>query len=204
MTISPVTDHVERGLGYLIEQFRGKPRLEAWVRSHLREVQALSDAAWNVLIARLIDDAVGVHLDVLGDIVGEKRNVRDDETYRLFIRARVRINRSQGRPLDLLEVLAIIAGTTPRWFLEHFPASLLVEFQEITEHNPVLLFGMLKDTRGGGVRLNMVAPTTAADMQFRWGDASDPAIATTPSTQGFGDASDPGTSGLLSDAITTR
>lgn len=204
MALSPVTDHVERGLENLIDQFKGRPRMESWVASYLKEVQALSDAAWEVLISRLIDDAVDAQLDVLGKIVGEPRNERDDDTYRLFISARVRINRSLGLSLDILEVLAIIASGTPKLVLEYYPAALLIEFLEETEHDPVLLFLMMLQTKAGGVGLNMIAPTTTPDMQFRWGDADDPDVSTTPSTQGFGDASDPDTYGLLSDAISLR
>lgn len=204
MPIVAVTDHVERGLSNLIDQFKGRPRIEAWVRSFLKEVQALSDAAWAVLISRLLDDAVDAQLDVLGKIVGEARNGREDEVFRLFIRARVRINRSRGKSIDILEVLAIIASGTPKLDLEYPPAAFLIEFLEVTEHDPALLFLMLSQTKAGGVRLNMIAPTTTPDLQFRWGDASDAELPTTPSTQGFGDASDPDTYGLLSDAVSLR
>lgn len=57
MTLAATTDVVEHGLSRLIEQWKDKPRMRAWVASYLEEVQELSSAAWVVLISRLIDDA---------------------------------------------------------------------------------------------------------------------------------------------------
>lgn len=203
MTLAPVTDHVERGLSRLIEQYQGRPRLEAWVRSYLREVQALSDAAWDVLVSRLIDDSEGAQLDVLGKIVGEARGDLDDETYRVFIRTRIRINQSNGQPEDIIAVLLLIAPDTAYLFNEYYPAAMAVELLEEPGISPEKLLDLLLQTKAGGVHLTVVSPTADEDTRFLFGDADDPGVLTDTSMNGCGDADDPATFGLLSDAVTT-
>jgi len=200
--LTRVTDHVEQGLALLLDQYKRKPRIEAWVRSYLRQVQVLEDAAFDVRVKRLLDNAEGVLLDVIGRIVGEPRRSRGDDVYRLFIAARIRINRSKGGAQDVLAVLAIIAGGTPTHFDERSPAVMLIEFQEPTEHDPVLLLGMLRDTKAGGMGLRMLAPTTRSDRQFRWGDARKDLSA--PARNGVGDVTATSDGGLVSDVVTMR
>ncbi len=53
-------------------------------------------------------------------LVGEPRKGRDDTTYRRFIRARIRINRSEGTAKDIFDVLGLI--TSSPWHLQRVPA----------------------------------------------------------------------------------
>jgi hypothetical protein len=197
--IDHIHDHVDQGLDRLLDQFRDKPRLGAWLRSLLRQCQLFEDAVYDVIVKRLIDNAEAEQLNVIGRVVGEPRRGREDAIYRLFIRARIRINRSMGAAKDVLDVLQIIAPE-PALFDETPPASMSIEFAVPPAQDPSLLYGMLRDTKAGGVGLTMVAATTVSNMQFRWSsveDANDPNL-------GFGDANATGTSGLLADAVTMR
>lgn len=181
--LNRTTDHVKKGLTLFIDQFKNKPRIAAWARAYLRQTQLLEDAAFDTLISRLIDNATGIQLDVLGRVVGEKRLGRADDLYRVFIRARVRINRSQGNTQDLLDVLAMITET-PLSYVEYPPAYTSIEFYEITDQDPVLLLSMLRDTKAAGVGMSMVVPTTALATRFimKTFDGADTA------NQGFGHA----------------
>lgn len=198
--LAPIKNHVEEGTGLLLDQFKGKPRIEAWLRSYLTQVQVFTDAVYDTIIKRLIDNAANAQLDAVGRIVGEDRKGRDDDLYRLFIRARIRINRSSGKTKDILDVLNIIAGKTPAIFAEHFPAGISITFLEPPEHNVVHLFAMLFDTKAGGVHLNVTAPTGDPAKQFLYcsvGDANEPDHA-------YGDVASPADFGLLSDALSIR
>lgn len=197
MPIRRVPDHVDQALDLLLTQYQERPRFAAWLRSYLRQVQLLSDATFAVILARMIDRAVGAQLDQIGRIVGELRQDRVDGLYRIFIRARIRINRSQGTIVDIIDVLNIIAGV-PFLADEAFPSAYLVELEEEPEIDPVLIFRALQDTKAGGIGMNMISPTTTPDMQFRFSDAN--SVDNDPD-QGFGDANDPDTFGLLSAAV---
>lgn len=199
-----IPDHIEQGLDRLLDQYKGKPRLETWLSVYLKQVQIFEDATYDVIIKRLIDSAAGAQLAVIGRIVGEpnKLSLSDDE-YRVFIRARVIANRSLGRVIDVLDVLNMIS-TVPVRFTEQYPASMNLEFAEEPTYNTEVTAEMLRDTKAAGVWLGITVPGgipgTAPAFQF-WpmsvGGSSDPNHA--PSSVG----DPPGTTGIVSDAVFT-
>lgn len=194
-----VLDHVEQGLNLLIDQYKGKPRLTGWLKAYLRQVQDLEDAAYDVLIKRLIYNAQDAQLDVIGKIVGELRDGRDGEAYRIGIYARVRINRSRGNVDDVLAVLALIT-TTPVVFHEYRNACLSLTFLAVTEYDPVAIYKPLSETKAAGVKFTMIVPTTNTLMllPMTWNGTSDPDHA-------VGDANAPTLAfGLASDVVTLR
>lgn len=158
-----VLDHADQGVARLLTQYRRRPLIDAWARAYLNQVQKLEDACWEVIIARFIDSAVGDQLDMIGRIVGELRHDRIDVTYRVFIRARIRINRSKGNTKDVLDVLNIITAA-PLFFREYQPACLFIQLNQIADEDVVLLYGQLRDTKAGGVKLVLIAPTTNTEM----------------------------------------
>jgi hypothetical protein len=108
-TAEPKTTHT-RDVTRYITQFRGKPKLEAYAQSYLAEVQAIEDSLWDVYQVRDIDSATGVHLNILGAIVGRAREGRDDATYRLWIKAQILANVSSGTADEILEIVNILTG----------------------------------------------------------------------------------------------
>ncbi len=193
MALAITTDHGDQAVDLLLEQYQNKPRIEGWLRSYIAEVQAIENAAWDVLLLRLIDNAENEQLDVIGRIVGELRGDHDDATYRIFIAVRIRVNRSKGHASDVLEVLAML-DTTERIFQEIRPANFFFEFAVPMVLDPEDVLLTLQDTKAGGVGLVMVVPTTDADNQFLWSDVDEP----NEPDHGFGDVDTPGSFGLLS------
>lgn len=175
MTLARITDHVEQGLALLITQYRGKPRLAAWTSAYLRQVQVLEDAIYDVLIKRMIDNASGEQLDVVGRIVGEPRDDNDDANLRIFINARIRMNRSRGNSDDVLAVLQLISATPVR-FAEYRAATIFIGALVVTDRDPVLIYNRMHGTKAGGVKLTFVVPTTntRALLARSVGDADDP------------------------------
>ncbi len=194
-----VLDHVEQGLALLLDQYKYKPRLEAWLSAYLRQVQELENATYDVIILRLLDVATGAQLATLGKIVGQpnSENLGDDE-YRIFIRARILINRSTGDMTGILAVLDLISDT-PLTANEYFPASMLFEFEEFLDHDPELVATMLRDAKAAGVWLGVVVPTALPINQFLYMSVGDTSV----STHAYGDSENPDTFGLLSDGVFT-
>lgn len=135
MPIARVTDHVRAGLSLLLQQYTGLPRIEGWATSYLNRVQELEDAIWSVIVGRLIDDAVGVQLDVLGRLVGQRRNGVGDEPFRMRVRARIRANRSNGHPDDIIAVALLASGVSldQLTYTDLYPASFRVELSSVTD-----------------------------------------------------------------------
>jgi len=120
------TDHVAEGVDRLTSQYKHalesrspdvykRPVIYGILRSWLNRVQALEDNAWSVITGRLLDDATGIRVDVIGKLVGEKRNGKSDADFKQIIRLRIRANRTQGRTTDLVDlaILAAPVGVTP-------------------------------------------------------------------------------------------
>lgn len=119
--------HVEQGLDRLLERFKGRPKLEALLRVLLARVQHLDDVIWDLYVGFWIDTAIGAQLDALGNIVGEPRLGRADALYRLYIRARIRINRANGKVSDTLQVARlIIEPTATLEYIPEYPAAYRV------------------------------------------------------------------------------
>jgi hypothetical protein len=125
-----VTDHEEQAYGLFLEQYAEKPRLAALLASYTQEIQGLEDAIWAVRIGRLLDNAEGAQLDVIGKLVGEPREGRADNVYRVLITGKIRVNWSLGRPKDVIETVRAVQGAeNTHRYLSKFPASFTVVFQ---------------------------------------------------------------------------
>src|SRR5690606_3712941 len=67
--------------------------------------------------------------DVLGKLVGQRRDAAQDEPYRARIRARIRANRSLGHPDDIIAVALLATAATPEQlsYTELHPAAFIVD-----------------------------------------------------------------------------
>jgi hypothetical protein len=190
--------HVEVGLRRLIERWKGKPNVEAFLRSYLEEIQELEEAIWFVMFGRLPDYAEGVHLDNLGKIVGRARDGMPDELFRVYIKAQIRVNRSNGTTLDLIEILQLIE--TAAFRLVEFPtASFLIYFLEppSSGYSAQAIPKLVKAGRAAGVSGLVTYPTDADRGAFFGAGAYDPTL---NAARGFSSSYDPTIGGLFGHA----
>jgi hypothetical protein len=124
MTIERITDHNERALARLLAQFKQSESHAGILGAFCNQVQGLEDAAFGLLITRTIDGASGVQLDVIGRIVGQQREGRDDPTFRLWIRARILVNRRSGEVETINAVIAQVFPLALAQVIEFPPAAL--------------------------------------------------------------------------------
>lgn len=154
MTLASVTTHVDDGLAHLIGQYKDKPRLAAWITSYLLEVQALSNAAWDVLVLRTLDEATNAQLTVLGKLVGQSRRGETDARYKQLITARIAANRSNGKPDEMINIASLILDSVPFELLELFPASFIVDVSGQISFADLLHEVLLK-SKGAGVAMSV-------------------------------------------------
>ena len=107
MALTKKTDHVTEALGNYIQRFKNKPRLMALTTAYLEQIQDLEDALFQLITDRTIETAVGPQLDGIGSIVGEDREGRDDDDYRLAIRVRILLNLTDGTIEQVIEILKL-------------------------------------------------------------------------------------------------
>jgi len=152
--ITQFTDHEGR-VSRLIEQFQNKPDLEALIRVYLRQLQDVEDALFEIILERDLDNAVGVQLNVIGNLVGQPRTTSDDNRYRTSIRARIAINLSDSTPEDVIKVALLLLVDGESFKLrEEPPAQLRVTVLDpLTSGDADLIEELLEATDPGGVRL---------------------------------------------------
>jgi hypothetical protein len=101
-------DHVRAALLRLLAQDQTKEKIRRLVQIPTSRIQVLEDGIWDVWEGLDLDTAEGEFLERIGNIVGESRQGRPDDIYRLWIRARGRANRSAGTVPDMLGILQLI------------------------------------------------------------------------------------------------
>lgn len=153
--IAQNTDH-EGAVRRFIEQFKNKPDLEALARIYLRQLQDLEDALFEIILERDLDNAVGVQLSVIGDIVQQPRTTSDDDRFRTAIRARIAINLSDSTAEDLIKVANLLFQEFGESYTlrDEPPAQVRVTvIDPLQSADADLLHTLLDEADAGGVRL---------------------------------------------------
>lgn len=189
-------------LGLLLEQYKGKPILEALLSSYVSECEELRDAIQEIVLARDARTAYGIWLDIIGKIVNAARNSGNDAAYRLIINTAIAVNRSFGRAKDF-ELVWQLLGNDPATLseTENYPACATIS-TDVPINNPLLSGAEVLDilTRvffhshmnAAGVKLAFVFATDANSFQATSSIsmASNPAHAPSdsahPATQTYG------------------
>ena len=119
-------DYVGIAKSRLAGRINQKPLVEALLSALPNQLYILELTLDQLKNERSIDTAIGIQLDKVGEIVGELRQGRDDETYRQFIRFRVFVNISKGRPHDLSYATRFATQADDVQYLEFFPALVMM------------------------------------------------------------------------------
>ncbi len=164
------SQHAEQAINNLIEFFR-KPRNSEMMRIVGGQIQDIEDAAWQLYNAFDVDTATGVTLDLLGGVVGERRDNRLDPDYRAAVRARILVNLSNGRIEDMLAVLAaLIPNNTGILVQEFYPAAIRFDvFDSFSGASAETVARMLRQAKPAGVKLTFVPVDT--DDTMIWHEA---------------------------------
>lgn len=191
---------MDRGPPRLLEQFKNKAVLTALLNSYLARVQELEDATWEVIFARNLKDGQGVVLDWIGTIVGRDRQGLGDDDYRIALRAQIRINRTQGKPEDVIDVASLsLPDQTNFTYTEQYPCGIYLEVLDQVVFSVSVLFRLLVKAKAGGVRLFLIYSIDPPATVFQFAD-HDPLGYVTPVydlAHGCGWENDPTMGGTL-------
>ena len=121
-----IETHADNAADRLTSQYADADKLQALVSLWGERIQGIEDAAWTLLTDRWLGVADGQQLDELGELVGEPRLGRTDETYREAIQVRITINQSGGEPERIIEFLVRIVGADNVLYQEKYPAKIEV------------------------------------------------------------------------------
>lgn len=158
-------DNIEERLkSLLLYQFQQQPNILGLIKGYSVSGQDIEDELYRFLNELSLKDAVGVQLDGLGEILGEKRLGADDETYRAALSVRITINTSSGEPETLISVLSAITDSTYVQLTEIFPARIEMFFNGITI--PADLISNMNRVKAAGVQLQLVGNSSTNPFVF--------------------------------------
>lgn len=191
-TPTHILDHADRAVVRLLQQYRDGVSVPAMVRAATAPLQELEDVLWDIRLRRAIENAEGQQLDVLGAIVGQLREGRTDAVYRIWIRARMRINTGSGTPEDILQVFAAITqGSVQLVLEEQFPAALVIKVGSESIVDPAELASLLRLAKAAGVGAVLESASSADTTSFAFD----------PNGAGFGDATNGALGGTFASAF---
>jgi hypothetical protein len=98
-----------------------KERIIKMISALTDDLQAFSDELSVFNGKYNINSSSGHWLDLIGEIVGEKRKGREDNVYRRFLWARIGINTSKGTPENVINVWKLLIDCDDVVFEEFYP-----------------------------------------------------------------------------------
>lgn len=164
-----ITDFCKRAQDRLLEQFENSPHLQNIVCIFLQALQECEIVTGDLMFERWLSNARGVQLDGIGEILGEARLGRLDETYRKALQFRIFANQYSGSPEEIISLLLNTLAEPPViQLMDVFPAKLwvYVEGREV----PSWVKDLIQDTLGAGIGLLL----TYSDSSQVFGFEDDP------------------------------
>ncbi len=205
MSVTQITTHVADAIARLMQQYKDKPNMVALITALVEEIQDAEDGIFPILEGRLLWDgtktpAIGNQLDLIGEIVGLKRNNLTDPEYTLFLFATIAENNSDGTIPILKNIASFLFNPTTRIAIIEFRmAELAFEIYGSTVDPTLyaLIFTILKLSVSGGVRIGYVS-TCDATNAFRCDSVLNPIL---PTPSGCSTAASPTNGGKFATAI---
>lgn len=160
-----------RGTDRLLQQYKDATAVgvREVVAEGSNEVQDVNDAFTSFDSQLNVATATGKPLELLGKLVGEYRQGRSDDVYRLWVSAKVRANRSNGTIEDINDIFRILTnGIGKVQVIEYQPARILVKVNGFNVTLPNEFFAILRLARKAGVAYNLEYSTSAYGFGFRF------------------------------------
>lgn len=110
MIVTRINDHIKVANSRLPQQDKESNNIVGILNAFTRKWQELENTLWDVHAQRDVMTAKGKSLDFLGDIVGELRNYRKDEDYRLAILQKIIQNNTHGTPEEIIAIIAFFVS----------------------------------------------------------------------------------------------
>lgn len=181
------TDYRSEAIGRLLASLQDKANLNALVSAFLDRCQELEDAAFPLYTQRNIDSAEGDRLDGLGELTNVPRAGRNDDDYRLRIKAELAILLSQGTAYDLLRVYQLLISQTPldMDFDEYYPKTVFIRPRDFdsTDFDLETIATLVRRAAPAGTNVQVLASFEASDDNvFKYGATG----SESSSSNGFG------------------
>jgi hypothetical protein len=184
-----ISDHFDRAMARLAEEFRGIPEIAVLIKAKARQTQDLEDAIFGLFSALGVDNANTYLLGLYAKLVGLGPATRTNISLVNNIKALIKLNKASGTIPEILPILALILPTGAMQTLREGKAAFAdrvsgVAVDAATAYDAVRILGRAK--LGGVLAYFEWSPTTDADT-FALDDAT--STGSTPG-KGLGDFTD--------------
>lgn len=155
-----VTLHRNKAAARTIEYWKTKEVFCALRDIFADEIQECENALWEIIASNDIDRAFGASLDKIGRLLEEPREGRMDPAYRVRLKARTVILRSQGRTTDIIKMLRLLDDAAELTIIDTPPAAFTVLMAEEPEGFATLseLPELISQCRAAGIGASLVVP----------------------------------------------
>jgi hypothetical protein len=158
---------VNEGLSLLLEQFRDSEVLKGLVSSSLKQLDLLESEILAARESMSLENAPRFMLERIAKIVGQECSGFDTETLRLWIRARIAVNRSQATIEDLIRILRILGGQDVAVEIREHPEIAFTVFPKVVlTHKPKSVLAIIDDAKPLGVRAYLQYATNTPVFTF--------------------------------------
>ena len=164
----------------LLEQFKDKPNLEVFQKAMARQLNEVYAFFYALQTMRRLQDAEGVQLDGIGNIVDLTRTdaliwsntagqtvPMDDNLYRMYLWFKIFLNTSEGTYADIVRVLKMFWPYTPVYYSEEIekPATMFFTTPRLPIGADLRMLQIVTRVKAAGVALHFIVPTLEEDVE---------------------------------------
>lgn len=185
----PILNHAEAAILRLVGQYANDENLKNLLRALIGPIQEIENALETMNTQRLLDNATGANLDLLGTIIGIARPAgASDEDYRQLLYAQIKINTSEGQPEQVIQTFQLLTNANLVLLSENFPAEVTLSSDHVFPGQDSInsILKILNMVLSAGVRPDGIITFDATEA-FAY-DGVLPGL-------GYGDATNPATGG---------
>ncbi|WP_206922989.1 DUF2612 domain-containing protein [Alicyclobacillus suci] len=165
---------IQKYLNLITSEHQNKPKFNAWLSAALNKVDDGITAANSIPTAFDIDTAVGVQLDILGQAIGQLRDIGvpltsassilDDDHYRLVLKAKIARNQWDGTIGQIYDIWNGAFPNSALQIIDNQDMSMQAVVTNLTDNlSTELVTAGLIIPKPMGVTLIIIADTTISE-----------------------------------------
>jgi hypothetical protein len=174
----PITDHKAESVALLTDAYRDKRAVKGLVLGASAGADAFEAAVWQCINARYLGNATGHALELLGRLVGQRRNGVNDDEFRNAIRIKIAVNNSRGTAEDLTNIVRLLANGGFARYTEITAGVFRLEFESaaLSAAGFAAVLELLRAAKPAGVSLEAVSTAGPAATAAYFGDDAGPEV----------------------------
>jgi hypothetical protein len=162
-------DHESEGSDKILSQYKNSPIFDVTLDTFTAKINELEDQFTKFKTELTLDTALGVNLDLIGDILNSPIRPIDDEDYRKVLNALVVAYNSDGRASDILSLMNGIMSFDDINIIDYGIASFGVQvFNPVLPLDVDFIVGAVDIAKSAGVLFEglVVVPDTSPLFSF--------------------------------------